>query len=139
MVRREVVSQKVTRAAGHLNDAAALIERSVDAFIADIQGRDLAAFYLMLSIQECIDLAAHWVADAGWTPAPDAAGAFDELADRGAIGRDLAGILRGAVGLRNRIAHGYSGIDHRRLHQEASAGIPALRLFLAAAATAAGL
>jgi uncharacterized protein YutE (UPF0331/DUF86 family) len=139
MVRREVVSQKVTRAAGHINDAAALLNKSVDVFIADVQGRDLAAFYLMLSIQECIDLAAHWVADAGWPAASDAGGAFEELANRGVIGSDLAVILRGAVGVRNRIAHGYGSIDHARLHQEATVGIPALQAFLSVAAAAAGL
>lgn len=33
----------------------------VEAFVEDVQGRGLAAFYLFLVIQELIDLAAHWV------------------------------------------------------------------------------
>jgi uncharacterized protein YutE (UPF0331/DUF86 family) len=47
--------------------------------------------------------------------------------------------LRGAAGLRNRIAHGYAGVDHARLHDEFTQGVATLRRFLAAVAEAAGL
>ena len=40
----------------------------------DRPGRDLALFYLFFAIQECVDLAAHWVADEGWMTPDDAAG-----------------------------------------------------------------
>ena len=66
----------------------------------DAAGAKIAIFYLFLAIQECIDLAPHWVADAGWGPADDATSAFDELADRGAIVRDLADPLCADAGLR---------------------------------------
>ena len=89
--------------------------------------------------QECIDLAAHWVADEGWGQPDDAGSAFDELADRTVIDRDAATALRAASGLRNRIAHGYALLDYERVHREAQAGIPALRRFLVAITTAAGV
>ena len=76
----------------------------------------------MLAIQECIDIAAHWVADEGWGSPDDAAGAFDILADREVIDRSLADDLHGAVGLRNLIAHGYARHDHERMHAEAGEG-----------------
>jgi uncharacterized protein with HEPN domain len=41
--------------------------------------------------------------------------------------------------LRNRIAHGYALLDYARVHQEAQAGLPALRGFLVAIAKAAGV
>jgi uncharacterized protein YutE (UPF0331/DUF86 family) len=47
--------------------------------------------------------------------------------------------LRGAAGLRNRIAHGYETVDHGRVQREYRDGISALRVFLATVATAAGL
>jgi uncharacterized protein YutE (UPF0331/DUF86 family) len=107
--------------------------------VADRTGRDLALFYLFLAIQECIDLAAHWVADEGWAPPDDAGSTFDVLADRGVIARPVADGLRAAAGLRNRIAHGYAMLDYRRVQEESRAGIRPLRGFLEAVASAAGL
>jgi uncharacterized protein YutE (UPF0331/DUF86 family) len=139
VVRPDVIAAKVGRARAWLNDAALSVLGPQEAYLADPQRRDLALFYLFLAIQECIDLAAHWVADAGWGEPDDAASAFDVLAERGAIGRPTATALRAAAGLRNRIAHGYAMLDYARVHHEAQDGIPALRAFLAAITTAAGV
>jgi uncharacterized protein YutE (UPF0331/DUF86 family) len=139
MVRRDLVASKAGRARGWLNDASVLLLGPIEAFLADHKGRDLSLFYLFLAIQECIDLAAHWVADEGWGEPDDAGSAFDILADRGVIGRESATALRGAAGLRNRIAHGYAMLDYRRVYAEASPGLPALRSFLLAATRAAGI
>jgi uncharacterized protein YutE (UPF0331/DUF86 family) len=139
VVRPDVVAAKVGRARSWLNDAEALFARGREEFRADVRGRDLALFYLFLAAQECIDLAAHWVADEGWGEPDDAGSAFDLLADRGAISREAATALRGATGLRNRIAHGYALLDYDRVHLEARQGIPAIRAFLVTVATSAGL
>jgi uncharacterized protein YutE (UPF0331/DUF86 family) len=139
VVQRDVVAAKVGRARGWLNDAALRLLGPKDAYLADPQGRDLALFYLFLATQECIDLAAHWVADAGWGEPDDAASTFDVLAERGVLERGTATMLRAAAGLRNRIAHGYAMFDYARVYSEAQDGIPALRAFLAAIATAAGV
>ncbi|HVS14901.1 MAG TPA: HepT-like ribonuclease domain-containing protein [Thermoanaerobaculia bacterium] len=53
--------------------------------------------------------------------------------------RPAAGHLIGAVGLRNRIAHGYALLDHARIHDESREGIEHLRRFLVLAADRAGL
>ena len=58
---------------------------------------------------------------------------------RGVINRAVADGLRGATGLRNRIADGYAMMDYRRVQQESREGIPPLRAFLEAVASAAGL
>ena len=137
MVKPDVAGKKITRAVAWLNDAEALLARPVEEFLADTKGRDLAAFYIFLAIQECIDLAAHWVSDAGWQPPDDAGSTFSVLADRGVIDRELAGQLEGAVGLRNRIAHGYSSVSHARVHGDFTAGAAALRRFLERVASAA--
>jgi uncharacterized protein YutE (UPF0331/DUF86 family) len=139
VVQPEVARHKIARAHARLDEAEELVSRPVEVFVADRRGRDLASFYLQLSIQEVIDLAAHWVADAGWAPPADAASTFEVLADHGAIERELAPRLRAAVGLRNRIAHDYAGVDPARLHAEFAAGVEPLRRFLVAVAAAAGL
>jgi uncharacterized protein YutE (UPF0331/DUF86 family) len=139
MVRPEVAAARVARALTWLSDAESLLAPGPDEFVADRRGRDLALFYLFLAIQECIDLAAHWVADEGWAPPDDAGSTFDVLADRGVIERSVADGLRAATGLRNRIAHGYAMLDYRRVQEESRAGVRPLRVFLDAVASAAGL
>jgi uncharacterized protein YutE (UPF0331/DUF86 family) len=139
MVRPDVARQRIARASRRLEQAAALMNRPVEEFVSDAEGRDLASFHLLVAIQEAIDLAAHWIADASWPTATDAGSSFDVLAARGEIPVELAARLRGAVGLRNRIAHGYAEVDHTRLHQEFQEGYEALRRFLAAVADAARL
>jgi uncharacterized protein YutE (UPF0331/DUF86 family) len=138
VVRRDVVEAKGGRARGWLNDAAAVLLGPLETFLEEPKGRDLSLFYLFLAIQECIDLAAHWVADEGWGEADEAGSAFDLLAARHVIDRDTATALRGAAGLRNRIAHGSALLEYERVHKEAQTGIPALRTFLVAITEAAG-
>jgi uncharacterized protein YutE (UPF0331/DUF86 family) len=139
MVRYDVVSRKVSRATAWLDDAEAILSRPREELLADVKDRDLATFYLFLAIQECIDLATHWVADAGWETPEDAASMFDVLADRRVLDREAAARLRGAVGLRNRIAHGYGALDHGRVQDEFREGTATLRQFLARVAAEAGL
>lgn len=137
MVAPDVVARKVATARARLAGAEALAARAREP--GDVEARDLATFYIFLAIQEAIDLAAHWASDAGWEPADEAGAVFDVLAGHHAIDRDLADAMRRAVGLRNRIAHGYAAIDHERLFRELADGAGAIRRFLVAAATAAGL
>lgn len=59
MVRPDVAARKIARASAWLDDSEVLLSRRVDEFVAAAKDRDLAAFYLLLAIQECIDLAAH--------------------------------------------------------------------------------
>lgn len=79
------------------------------------------------------------MADAGWEPPEDVASTFDVLADRRVLDRESAARLRGAVGLRNRIAHGYGTLDHGRVQDEFQEGAATLRQFLARVAAEAGL
>jgi uncharacterized protein YutE (UPF0331/DUF86 family) len=139
VVRPDLVTTKVARAKGWLDHAERLISVPPQELMADEERRDLASFYLFLTIQECIDLAAHWIVDARWGSPEDAASTFVVLANNQAIDRDLAERLRGAVGLRNRIAHGYSTVDHAQMQREFRQGAETLRRFLARVASEAGL
>ena len=107
-------------------------------FLGDRKERDLAMFYLFLAIQECIDLAAHWIADENLPPAEDYGGSFRVLSDHGRIDAGLAGQMAAASGLRNLIAHGYATVDAARVYEEAPGGIDAMRRFMDAVARVAG-
>lgn len=139
MVNVDVVERKVGRASAWLDDAEAILARPEQEFLAEIKERDLASFYLFLAIQEVIDLASHWVADENWGPPDDAASTFVILASRRAIDWDLAEDMRGAVGLRNLIAHGYSLIDHARIQLEYKKGVASIRRFLTTVSKRAGI
>ncbi len=86
MVQRDVASARIGRATAWLQDAESLFGRDVDAFLSATKDRDLAVFYLSLALQECIDLAAHWVADAG--------GASRTMRDPHSMGGRSAGQFR---------------------------------------------
>ncbi|MCP4661982.1 MAG: DUF86 domain-containing protein [bacterium] len=90
-------------------------------------------------IQDSIDLAAHWVADQGLRPPGDYAETFDLLMEKGIIDAQLAEAMRGATGLRNRIAHGYASVNHGRIYDEYVAGTAAVHSFLRIMAETAGL
>lgn len=139
MVQRDVVAQKVATAHARLEAAARIFSRPRKEFTAAEKDRDLAMFYLFLAIQECIDLAAHWVVDEDWGPPEDAGGSFDLLRDKGILEPDLAVALRAATGLRNRIGHGYGLLDPERTYDEFPEGAEAVRRFLTIAAETAGL
>lgn len=139
MVRPDLVTTKVARAKGWLDHAERLITVPSEDLMADEERRDLASFYIFLTIQECIDLAAHWIVDARWGSPEDAASTFVVLANNQAIDRDLAERLRGAVGLRNRIAHGSSTVGHGQIQREFRQGAETLHRFLARVASEAGL
>jgi uncharacterized protein YutE (UPF0331/DUF86 family) len=136
MVRPDVAARKVARAGAWLQSADVIFSQPRDEFLGDVKNRDLASFYLLLAIQECVDLAAHWVADAGWTPPDDAASTFSVLADHEVIDRELSSRMGAAARLRNRIAHGYAALDHDRLYEEFGEGVQSLQRFLALMAEA---
>ena len=74
--------------------------------------------------RSAIDLAAHWVADAGWALPDDAGSTFDVLAQHGVLDQRAADTLRAAVGLRNRIAHGYAMLDYQRVQRKRGKAFP---------------
>lgn len=139
MVRHDVVARKIAVARRRLGQADEVFRRPLAELAEDEGGQDLGTFYLFLAIQECIDIAAHWVADAGWGPTDEAGEAFETLRSKGILDEDLTQGMRGAVGLRHRIAHGYTDLDPQRLHAEYTAGTAHMRRFLVAAADAIGL
>jgi len=139
MVKPGLTREKAARAESWLNDLESILSKPDEEFRSSIDNRDLASFYLFLSLQECIDLTAYWIVDAEWTVPPDAASAFEVLTSQGVIDRDLAVRLRDAVAMRDRIARGDLISDYARLQSEFRGCIASLRRFLAAIADRTGL
>lgn len=139
MVKRDVIAEKMANAVRRLDAAERIFSHPLEELMKDEEKRDLATFYTFIVVQECIDIAAHWVADAGWRSPSEAGGMFDVLCENGQITADMAKGLRQAVGLRNRVAHNYGSLEPERLHDEFAPGARTLRAFLAIAAEKVGL
>lgn len=87
---------------------------------------DALGMALIVAIQEAIDIAFHIVTDERWGSPGSYAEGFELLAKGGVITGELALEMTRAVGLRNRLAHGYATVDVPRLWAELPAGLDAL-------------
>lgn len=139
VVNPEAVREKTTRTEAWLDDVESLLSRPAEEFFVDIQLWDLASFRLFLAIQECISILAYWIAGATLDFPNDPASAFDLLADRTVIDRELATRLRGVMRLRDLISHGDFTEDRLYLQGDYLEGVASLRRFLKAVAVEAAL
>ncbi len=130
MVNRRVIALKLAELSDRIARVREACPRSLDEFKNDRTASDVTSFNLMLSVQTCSDIASHLIADEKWTPAGRLSDAFDRLRDHKVISERCAKALANAVGLRNVIAHAYSGVDYEKVHSAAIHGIDDLELFL---------
>jgi uncharacterized protein YutE (UPF0331/DUF86 family) len=93
-----------------------ILPPAVEAFVADRTAREVVVLNLFVAIQSCLDLASHWLADAGWDVPGSYADVFARLAERGIISGDLAERLAPAAAFRNLVAHQYGALDWRRVY-----------------------
>jgi uncharacterized protein YutE (UPF0331/DUF86 family) len=112
----------------------AVLPSSADAFAVDRTAREVVTLNLFVAIQACLDLASHWLADAGWEMPGTYADVFAALARHGVIPRGLATRLAAAAAFRNLVAHQYGVLDWRRVYALASSGLGDLEAFCAALA-----
>jgi uncharacterized protein YutE (UPF0331/DUF86 family) len=131
MVDANVVSEKLKQLALRI----AKVRENRPAYPEDLtvgsNTLDVLSFNLLVAVQLCLDLATHLISDEGWEPAATAGEAFERLEQRGVITKGTAHSLRRAVGLRNVVAHDYSGIEPGRIHAAAMTGLNDLERFAA--------
>ena len=128
------------RVRDRLDRLAALLARLDDtlaagepAYHADPDARLKTERALQLSIQICIDVGAHLIAERGLDPPSDYRGVFQSLAGAGILDDELAERLADAAGLRNLLVHGYAELNDSAVWQ-ALGRLDDLRAFARAAA-----
>lgn len=121
--------RKVAELLRYAADVRARVQVEPERFEADEDLHDLAAFHLLLALQNAADLAFHLVADRGLSVPGSQREAYEALARQGTIDHDLATALGDAAGLPNRLAHQYGTVDWRRLLAEAPQHLQALERF----------
>jgi uncharacterized protein YutE (UPF0331/DUF86 family) len=111
-----------------------VLPASTNAFASDRATREVVTLNLFVAIQACLDIAAHWLADAGWEVPGTYADVFDALARHAVISDKLATRLAGAAASRNLVAHQYGALDWGRVHALASSDLAELEAFCSALA-----
>lgn len=129
MVDVHVVTQKLKEIYRRVVRARKLCPADPEDFSQDEDALELVSFNLLLAVQACIDLATHLISEEDWLPVATAREALERLEEHGVISRQTLAALRQAIGLRNVVAHGYSGIDPARVHAAATVGLGDLERF----------
>lgn len=106
----------------HLAQQLGLLERlreevTVAQLRDDLRLQAMVKYPLLIAIQICIDMANHIVAASRLPKAETYAQIFGRLAEAGMISQELARALALAVGLRNRLVHGYTEIEVEELYR----------------------
>jgi uncharacterized protein YutE (UPF0331/DUF86 family) len=129
MVNRNVVSAKLAELAVRVGRVRMHAKKTSDELAKDPDALDLVAFNLMVAVQICADVASHVIADAGWPAASTLADSFSRLHEHGVLSEESARALGRAAGLRNVVAHGYSGVDAKLVHVAGTDGVKDLDRF----------
>jgi uncharacterized protein YutE (UPF0331/DUF86 family) len=94
-----------------------VLPETAEALAADRTAREVVVLNLFVALQECLNLATHWLADEGRSVPSDYRGAFLALSDAKVIPRALGERLAAASGFRNLVAHRYGALDAARVHR----------------------
>jgi len=129
MVDRVVLAAKIAAVRDAVARIREVVPREPGAFLADRTLREVTILNLFVAIQECLSLAAHWLADSGLDVPQGYGQVFERLGERGVIAPDLAARLAAASGLRNLVAHRYGVLDWRRIHEIATTRLDDLLAF----------
>lgn len=116
MVDSALLAAKIAAVRDATARVRAVLPESMEAFIADRTAREVVTLNLFVAIQSCLDLAAHWLADAGWDMPGAYADVFTALARHAVIPDELATRLAAAAAFRNLVAHQYGVLDWRRVY-----------------------
>jgi uncharacterized protein YutE (UPF0331/DUF86 family) len=134
VVDRTVLAAKIAAVRDATARIRSVLPPSPDAFASDRTAREVVILNLLVAVQTCLDLAAHWLADEGWDVPPTYGDMFVILAEHHVIEHPLALKLAAAAGLRNLVAHQYGIVDWRRVHGIAARDLADLEAFCAALA-----
>ena len=116
----------------------AVLPATAAALAEDRTAREVVVLNLFVALQECLDLATHWLADDGREVPQSYREVFLALARNAVVPTDLAERLARASGFRNLVAHRYGVLDPALVHSIASHDLGDLEEFCAVLAARAG-
>ncbi|NLJ26495.1 MAG: DUF86 domain-containing protein [Deltaproteobacteria bacterium] len=130
MVNKRVLSAKID--AGRRHAARIVEKRQVDlpAFLKDLDRQESILFNFQMAIQNCIDIAAHVVAEEKLGIAGSTNELFYLLEENGIIPPVLAERMVQAVGFRNLIVHEYGRVNLEIVYRAARENLDDLLEFM---------
>jgi uncharacterized protein YutE (UPF0331/DUF86 family) len=120
VVDKAVLAKKIAAVRDAVARIRAVLPADVEGFQTDRTVREVVVLNLFVALQECVALAAHWLADRGADVPAGYRELFLTLAKDGVLEMDLARRLAAASGLRNLVAHQYGVLDWNRIYEIAS-------------------
>lgn len=137
MVDKVLLASKIAAIRDAVARIRAVLPADLDTFLADRTTREVVVLNLFVSLQECLSLATHWLADEGLSVPESYGDVLRTLGERGVIQPDLAATLAAASGFRNLVAHRYGALDWKRVYAIAADELDDLLAFCDALAAGA--
>jgi uncharacterized protein YutE (UPF0331/DUF86 family) len=113
---RELIWEKLESLRRCLQRVSEKCPAEVERLLSDCDLQDIIALNLSRSVQLCVDIAAHFIANLDVPPPETMGQTFDILASAGMIDKSLANRLKKAVGFRNIAVHNYENINWSIVH-----------------------
>jgi uncharacterized protein YutE (UPF0331/DUF86 family) len=116
-LNHELVERKISLILQDLEQLRDLAKLDLSQYLADFRNEILAERYLERSIGRVIDINFHIVAEQSLSAPTDYYTSFTQLVELKILDRDSAARYAKLAGLRNRLAHEYSGIDEKIIYK----------------------
>jgi uncharacterized protein YutE (UPF0331/DUF86 family) len=134
LVDREILATRLSKLREALRKLRAIAAQSREQYLANETDRALSEHYLRMALEAALDAGNHVIASEGFRKPLQLRDVPLILAEQGVIPADLAHQLARAVGLRNRLVHGYAEIDHGLLYEVLVGGLQDLEALAVALA-----
>lgn len=116
MVDREILATRLSKLREALRKLDPIRKKSREEYLASETDRALAEHFLRIALESALDSGNHVIASRGFRKPLKLSDIFVILGENRLISGALALKLARATGLRNRLVHGYTDIDHNVLY-----------------------
>jgi uncharacterized protein YutE (UPF0331/DUF86 family) len=117
MVDLEVLASIIGNLRGYLEKLRILAAIPEEEFLQDFTKVESTKHLLQVSIECCLDIAHHTVADEGYRTPTDYYDTFVVLHEQGILPENFMPTLRKMVGFRNRVVHLYWDVDDATVYR----------------------
>jgi len=130
MVDKDLIIAKASSVKRHLSRIKEKRDTDLETFLKDLDRQESILFNLQMSIQNCIDIAAHIISEEGVGVPGSTNEMFYVLEDNGYISVDITEKMVKAVGFRNFIVHEYGKVELKQVFEVAKKEIEDLEKYL---------
>ncbi len=130
MVDKDLIIAKASSVKRHLSRIKEKRDTDIETFLKDLDRQESILFNLQMSIQNCIDIAAHIISEEGVGVPGSTNEMFYLLEDNGYISVDITETMVKAVGFRNFIVHEYGRVELKQVFEVAKKEIEDLEKYL---------